>query len=112
VVPDREHRQLQPDQPADVVAVRARGVDHRLAGDLAMVGLDRRHPPALQPDAGHPRARPEPHALSLGVVLVAGDEIGRLQVAVARAPQDRQRRAEIESWPQPRSSRRVHQLGL
>ena len=99
VVADGEHRQIEVYQPADMPSVRTGGIDHRRAGDQALVGLDRRDAAALPADARDPDPGLEPHARARRLVPVARDQVCGLQIAVARAPQDRSRRTEIEGRP-------------
>ncbi len=88
------------------------GVDRYLASDLALVGRDRGDSTLRQPDAGDPHAGAEAHALAAGMVTVARDQICRLEVAVARAPQDRLGGGEVQARPQAAGGGGVDQLRL
>ena len=90
----------------------AGGIDDGLAGDLALLRPHARDTPALERDARDPAAGPEPHALGAGGMLVGRHQVGRLEIAVRRAPQDRRSRTEIEPRPEPLGCPRVQKLGV
>ena len=74
-------------------------VDHHLALDRAAVGLDARDAAVLHDDVLDGRLGLKPHAQPPGVGDVRHREVGRLQIAVGRAPQHGLRAVEVHQRP-------------
>ncbi len=98
-VADWHDRQLEADHAGDVIGVRAGGIDHRRAADPAPVGLDLGDGVALQENPGDPDAGREAGAGGAGAGLVGHGEVVGLQIAVARAPEDRLGRRRDQARP-------------
>ncbi len=108
----RKDWELEADQMADMIAMGAGRVDDHLACDRSALGLHAHDATLLQPDVGDRRVGLEADAALPRLMLIARDQIGRLDVAVARAPQDRRGGAEIQARPQAAGGRDIEQFRL
>ena len=66
--------------------MRAGGIDHHLAPDLALAGADACHSAVLEVDPLQPDPGRKAYAMRARPVLVCHGEIVGLQIAVAGAP--------------------------
>jgi hypothetical protein len=103
-------RQIETGKARDVPGMSACGIDDLGAAHAALVGLDRRHRAAAQPDSGDSDIGREAHAGGTRVLPVRHREIVGLQIAVARAPEDRLGRGGHQIRPAGLRARVVDQL--
>ena len=111
-VAHRHDRQIDAGKARDVPGVSAGGDDDLGAADPALLGLDRGDRIAAQRDARDADIRCEAHAGSPRMLAVRHREIVGLQIAIARAPEDRLGVVGDQTWPARLSGRVVEQLAL
>ncbi len=92
--------------------MRPGGVDQGLATDFSHFGLDAHDGAALQCDARDADAGREAGALLAGARLVGHGEVVGLQVAIARAPEDRLCRRRDQARPAGAGSGVIQELDL